>query len=232
MGSKCCPFAIGASWNGSVSIPAALNGIYAFKPTTGRFTTRGIGTARKDRFEEFDYFQSAICPMGQSVEDCIVGFKVMANPAHQKDPFQAPSQWNDLDFICAQSDQNPVDHVKIGILEESPFLPCTEAVKRAMKITKQALKDLGYNVVPFFLTDEVWDNARDLIASMMANGTCPGIFEEMQNESETIPDVLQPMWEMLMGNQTYRSLYDKYKEIKFGRAREMKSRRQFKPKSP
>ena len=70
--------------------------------------------------------------------------------------------------------------VKIGILEESPFLPCTEPVKRAINIVKKGLREMGYNVVPFFLTDEVWDNARDLMAAMTANGICPGIFEEIE----------------------------------------------------
>jgi len=45
---------------------------------------------------------------------------------------------------------------KIGILRESEFLPCSKAVKRAMKIAEKALKDLGYDVVEIVFPKEMW----------------------------------------------------------------------------
>jgi len=47
--------------------------------------------------------------------------------------------------------------IKIGMLQESPFLPSGSAVKRAMYQTEMTLRKQGYDVVPFFLTDEVWE---------------------------------------------------------------------------
>lgn len=51
LGAKCAPFALGTSLNGDISLPAAFCHVYAFKPTTGRFTTSGIGSARVERME-------------------------------------------------------------------------------------------------------------------------------------------------------------------------------------
>ena len=88
-----------------------------------------------------------------------------------------------------------------------------------MKETKKALKELGYNVIPFFLTDEVWDNARDLVASMTANGIFPGILEDIENEAETLQDNLKPMHELLNGNKHARSMYEVFKMNMFSKAR-------------
>lgn len=70
---------------------------------------------------------------------------------------------------------------KVGILQESPFLPVSDATRRAVKETERALKTIGYNVVPFFLTNEVWDQARDYIMSMLSNGICPELFSQMED---------------------------------------------------
>ena len=48
-----------------------------------------------------------------------------------------------------------------------------------MKQTEQALRELGYNVVPFFFTDEVWDVGRDLAMSMAANGLISDLMDEV-----------------------------------------------------
>ena len=50
------------------------------------------------------------------------------------------------------------------------MMPVSESVKRAMAETEQTLKQLGYKVVPFFLTNEVWDNARDYMMAILATG--------------------------------------------------------------
>jgi hypothetical protein len=43
------------------------------------------------------------------------------------------------------------------MLQESSLLPISDSIKRAMKLTSKALKEIGYNVVPYFLTDDVWE---------------------------------------------------------------------------
>ena len=64
-----------------------------------------------------------------------------------------------------------VAKIRIGVLEPDPFMPVTEAVKRAMLQTQQALIDLGYEVVPFHFTNEEWSEQRELFFAMIANGS-------------------------------------------------------------
>ena len=97
-GSKCCPFAIGTSYNGSISIPAAFNGIYAFRPTSGRFHMHGIGTAHLKKPKDLSkFFEKEFCSMGQSVDDCVIGFRVLTD----KDAKREALWWNDLDFLIS-----------------------------------------------------------------------------------------------------------------------------------
>lgn len=79
------------------------------------------------------------------------------------------------DVVCSYK----LNQVKVGILQESPHLPFSTSVKRAMAITEKALVGLGYQVVPFFLTEEVWNQARDYMQAYLANGFSKTMFKEM-----------------------------------------------------
>ena len=59
-------------------------------------------------------------------------------------------------------------------------------MKRAMKETERRLREMGYEVVPFFLTDDVWNQGRDFMFSSLRNGIIPESFTEATNECETI----------------------------------------------
>eukprot|EP00356_Strombidium_inclinatum_P009668 CAMPEP_0170507964 /NCGR_PEP_ID=MMETSP0208-20121228/60730_1 /TAXON_ID=197538 /ORGANISM="Strombidium inclinatum, Strain S3" /LENGTH=125 /DNA_ID=CAMNT_0010790537 /DNA_START=132 /DNA_END=506 /DNA_ORIENTATION=+ len=61
-------------------------------------------------------------------------------------------------------------------------------MKRAMKETERHLRELGYKVVPFFLTDEVWDQGRDYMNAALCNGFLEGVVRDMSSEGETLMD--------------------------------------------
>lgn len=90
-----------------------------------------------------------------------------------------------MDKYVDIQDPEEVELVKIGILQESPFLPLSDSVKRAIKQTERALKDMGYKVVPFFLTDEVWAQARQYMNAIVANGYTDKIIKDLNIECET-----------------------------------------------
>jgi hypothetical protein len=85
-----------------------------------------------------------------------------------------------MDKYVGIQDPDEVQEVKIGILQESPFLPLSDSVKRAIKQTERALKDMGYYVVPFFLTDEVWAQARQYMNAIVANGYTDKIITDLK----------------------------------------------------
>jgi hypothetical protein len=51
-------------------------------------------------------------------------------------------------------------------------------MKRAMKETERRLREMGYEVVPFFLTDDVWNQGRDFMFCSLANGIIPEAYKE------------------------------------------------------
>ena len=81
--------------------PISINDLYVkygLKPSTYRLSKRGLSTARKIRFKHTNHIVSTPGPMGSSVEDLIVGMKVMTKPnVHHLDPLTAPCPWdNDI----------------------------------------------------------------------------------------------------------------------------------------
>lgn len=59
------------------------------------------------------------------------------------------------------------------MLQESPLLPVSASVRRAMREAKEALEDFGFEVVPFNLTDQEWKDSRDFMQGIMTNGVMP-----------------------------------------------------------
>jgi Asp-tRNA(Asn)/Glu-tRNA(Gln) amidotransferase A subunit family amidase len=59
----------------------------------------------------------------------------------------------------------------VGILKETPFLPVSDSVKRAIDMTRKALEEDGYEVVEFDITPEEFKTARSTLIALVINGT-------------------------------------------------------------
>ena len=57
-------------------------------------------------------------------------------------------------------------------------------------MTEKALKDLGYEVIPFFLREETWDKGRNFLIGMLSNGSAPSMLNDFLKEGEAL---LKPM---------------------------------------
>ena len=199
--SKCIPLSLGCDSNGSLNYSAAFCGTVSMKPTRGRFSSKGIGFPNKIRFNKFDHIKSTAGPIASCVDDCILAFKAQEDiEISQKDPFQSSHVWNEEMFqeiLTPGGDEN--QKIKIGMLQESPFLPSGSAVKRAMYQTEMTLRKQGYDVVPFFLTDEVWEQARDFMAAMEANGNASLILSDAHSNYENLTGHLADVQNELEG---------------------------------
>lgn len=143
--ARCVPIAIGTDIGGSVRIPAGFCGVYGFKPTQTRCSTRGVSNCLKKNFSIKKHLHATIGPIGGSVDDLIVSSKVVFDEnLHHYDPIMAPSPWRDQDF---QSVINNRKGCKIGIQNEFHWMPVSDTVRRAMKIAEDALRRLGYQIV-------------------------------------------------------------------------------------
>ena len=177
------PIALGSDIGGSIRIPAHFNGIVGFKPTQNRLTYIGGNSARITGFDQgMGHFQATGGPLAHSVRDCIEFFKVQSiENAHLTDPFRAP-----ITFDQKKIDDINADHskVKVGFLKETEFLPVSDTVKRAMDITRQALKEDGYEVVDFEISREHYSFARNTLIAMVINGTVWELAKDLYRNGE------------------------------------------------
>ena len=126
--------------------------------------------------------------MGNSVKDLVTGMRIFSEPEiHHRDPFLAPCPWNNAMFENAQTQKG----VKIGILQESSFLPCSAAVRRAINMTKSALTSQGYEVVDFTLDQSDFRAACDHFLGMVCNGNTPFMLEDFTDSGEALMKPLQ-----------------------------------------
>lgn len=69
-----------------------------------------------------------------------------------------------------------IKKTKIGILDYSTFLGVSDSVKRAMKMTKDALEKIGYKTVPIKLPQSFYDDVRDTYMAMSGNSELRWVF--------------------------------------------------------
>lgn len=103
--------------------------------------------------------------------------------ASNLDSFQAPTSFN---FSVYESILNSQDRrqIKIGILQESSHLPYSDAVKRAIGVAEKGIRDLGFTPVPFFLTEDVWTQAREFAQCLQTNCMNDQLFELLEKSHE------------------------------------------------
>ena len=105
------------------------------------------------------HFRPAAGPLAHSVRDCLEIFKLQsASNAHLHDPFQSTTPFNQK--MLEEVSDHP-SKIKVGIITETPYLPVSKSVKRAMGIAKDALVKLGYQVVDFDVTPEDFAKGRN-----------------------------------------------------------------------
>ena len=80
------------------------------------------------------------------------------------------------------------DHskIKVGLLTETPFLPVSKSVKRAIGMAKKALQDEGYEVIEITFSPEDYATGRNLLIGMVATGAGPGLLEDLDKTGEAL----------------------------------------------
>lgn len=77
--------------------------------------------------------------------------------------------------------------IKVGILAETPFLGASKSVKRAIKLTREALTKAGYKVVDVKFTPKEYSEGRNLMMGMIQNGHFPDLIREWERAGEVLP---------------------------------------------
>ncbi len=125
------PLALGSDTGGSVRQPAALCGVVGLKPTWGGISRRGL-VAFASSFDQ-------IGPLGATVDDVALAFRVMAGP----DPADATS--GDRPF---RADHATWSGGRIGIVDVEPGSPLAPAVEQAARTLGAAGMSVGRARLP------------------------------------------------------------------------------------
>ena len=154
--------------------------------------------------------------MGSSVDDLIVGMKVLSPPdIHLYDTETTPIGWRWDETLERLKDKSKV---RIGFLAESPLVLVSESSKRALMETRKTLERKGYEIVDVSFSDDFWQMCRDTLYSMVANGNCQAMFDEIDDSCETIIPRLALMKMMIQFPDWLRWVTEKLM-IAMGRSR-------------
>ena len=75
---------------------------------------------------------------------------------------------------------------RVGIFTEMEFLPVNPAIKRAVEMSRKALQDAGYEVVDFKISQEEFDEGKDILIGMLGNGTIYNLANDWDNRGEKV----------------------------------------------
>lgn len=93
-------------------------------------------------------------------------------------------------------------------MQESPFLPASDAIRRGIKLAKDALVKQGYEVVDFRMSQDEYRASVDLFLGMMVNGNSPFMVEDFEGEGEAFMRALQDNKTILYAGFMKRWLID------------------------
>jgi amidase len=118
-------FAVGSDYGGSLRVPASLTGIYALRPTPGRFPMAPALPSMSRQLFATDGL------LTRSVEDLRLLAPIMAQP-DARDPRYTPAEWRE-----------PTGPLDIAILTGEPLDP---GPQEAMRRATQALEAAGHRL--------------------------------------------------------------------------------------
>ena len=120
---------IGSDSGGSVREPAHFTGICSLKPTPGRISTEGHTLPCVGPFATL----GALGPMARTIADVSLLFESVSSSKGVKM-------------------RTPEEHLRklpIGVLEDDGHIPVTQETRAAVRAAAQALKERGFELVPF-----------------------------------------------------------------------------------
>lgn len=129
------PLTLGSDTNGSIRVPAALCGVFGFKPTYGRLSRAGVALFSTS----FDH----IGPFGRSVRDIATAFDVL-----QGEDARDPVCTKRSPVSCAASLHEDISDIKIAIASDYFTQGATPEALAAVQQVAEALDVNTYVNIP------------------------------------------------------------------------------------
>ncbi|KAJ0414470.1 amidase signature domain-containing protein [Aspergillus carlsbadensis] len=139
------PIGLGTDIGGSIRVPAAFNGCYGLKPSTGRLPFQGIASIVDGQAA----IPFVVGPMGHSVGDLVVLTKALLGcEPWRGDPGVHELPWREGIFEAVKGRfRGNGGRLAFGVLRSDGVVNPQPPVARALAETVQLLKSLGHTVI-------------------------------------------------------------------------------------
>ena len=130
---KGTPMTPSSDMGGSIRVPAALNGLYAIRPTADRVPKGGMDNMNGGQIT----INLSCGPICRSIEDLELLTKIInAHPLNRYDPSATPVPWRNLDVAGGK--------LAVGLMKWDGVVMPHPPVLWALEHTKQILKNAGH----------------------------------------------------------------------------------------
>lgn len=148
IGLKGSPVGFGTDIGGSIRIPAAFNGLYGLRPSSGRFPYEGMANSMDGQ----NSVLSVVGPLARSIQTVrLVAKSILAQEPWLHDPLVHEIPWRDyqekqiLDLISAEQNGSP--KLAFGIMKDDKIVTPQPPVRRAIDIVIATLERIGHEVL-------------------------------------------------------------------------------------
>jgi len=144
------PVGFGTDIAGSIRIPAAFNGLYGLRPSTGRLPYEGMANSMDGQ----NSVLSVVGPLATSVASLrLVTKAVLAQEPWKRDPLVHEIPWRFdqereiLELTGGIGDASKVGRLRFGVLRHDGAVRPTPPVRRAIEEVVSSMEALGHEVM-------------------------------------------------------------------------------------
>ena len=143
MAARGSPLGIGSDIGGSIRIPAHFCGVFGFKPTPGRLTSKGVTIPSLQQESGESNIRSTIGPLARCTDDLVLAMRsLLQEKVWLNHPELARQPWREERFTNKK-------RLTIGYYTSDNWFTPAPACIRAVNEAAEVLRQLGHTVVPY-----------------------------------------------------------------------------------
>ncbi|KAF2202921.1 amidase [Delitschia confertaspora ATCC 74209] len=150
IGLRGSPVGFGTDIGGSIRIPAAFNGLYGIRPSTGRMPYEGMANSMDGQ----NSILSVVGPLATSVPSLRLVMKALLaqkpwlhDPLVNEIPWRYEQEREILELTGAIGDASKAGKLTFAVFRHDGLVKPMPPVRRAIDMVAKAMKDLGHEVI-------------------------------------------------------------------------------------